>query len=256
MAQTLKRLKDSDAPPRESIPPGLGMFVQRISLRNFLVTAVGILAFLLFADLLGLLSRYALGHPSVYGLVPLFDFWGEATIPTFYNTSLLVLNSLLFFIVWKVHRQAGEKAGFWGLFSVVFCFLAIDEHTGIHEKLNEALSSLHLTGAFHFAWIIPYSLLALVLGLAGIPTLLRLETIIRIRLFCAGLVYVFGAVGMEAFEALHRTASGVDRDFVMDLLVAGEETFEMLGLIMCAYSLLLILINQPQSKRSIVQLNP
>ncbi|OAI47495.1 hypothetical protein AYO43_04380 [Nitrospira sp. SCGC AG-212-E16] len=232
------------------------MFVQRISLRNFLVTAVGILVVLLSADLLGLVSRYAFGHPSVYGLVPLFDFWGEANIPTFYNTSLLVLNSLLFFIVWKVHRQAGEKAGYWGLFSVVFSFLAIDEHAGIHEKLNEALSALHFTGAFHFAWIIPYSLAALAFGLAGIPTLLRLETSIRIRLFCAGLVYVLGAVGMEAFEGLHRTASGVERDFIMDLLVAGEETLEMLGLIMCAYSLLLIIINQVQGKQLIFLLNP
>lgn len=256
MVPGLKILKNSDARPRESISPGAGMLVQRISLRTFLVTAVGILVALLIADLLGLLSRYGLGHSSVYGLVPLFDFWGENNIPTFCNTSLLVLNSLLFFIVWKLHRQAGMKAGFWGLLSVVFCFLAIDEHSGIHENLNGALSVLHLTGSFHFAWIIPYSLGTLALGLAGIPALLRLDTTIRSWLFCAGLVYVFGAVGMEAFEGLHRTATGVDRDLVMDLLVACEETFEMLGLIMCAYSLLLILINQPHGKRWIIQLNP
>jgi len=197
-----------------------------------------VVAFLLAADVAGLVSRYAFGHGQLFGLIPLFDLWDEANVPTLASTLLIFLNAGLLFVVSDLERRAGRPTGAWRLLAFVFCFLGCDESAQIHEKIGEILAVWHFSGPLYFAWIIPYSLATAALGFVLLPVLRRMQPRVRMWMLLAGAVYVAGAVGFEALEGMRQTATGVARDLGMDLLVAAEETLEMLGQVILVYPLL------------------
>jgi len=77
--------------------------------RKIFVVLLSIIGFLLFANIMGLVSIYVFDHDTVFGLVKLFAFREEENIPTLYSSlQLIVASSLLAFIAYK-NRSIGEN---------------------------------------------------------------------------------------------------------------------------------------------------
>ena len=205
-------------------------------------------------------------HLRVEALTQLVDLDLEANLPTFFNVSLFFIAAALFYL----HGKAadGGKRGGWMLMAAVFVFLGIDEGSQIHEKFM--LFTLRLLGNgkqdggdlgwFYYAWVIPYGLAAIGLVLMLSRWLFSLMPATRRGLIISGAVYCFGAVFMEmAGVKVARTLPYQDPSLFPWLPCASyddpsscwlymepryiilytlEETFEMIGLILCIRYLL------------------
>ena len=123
-----------------------------------------ILLFLIGAQIIGLIMAYGFGHRRLFGLIPLFNFNTEQNIPTLFNTLLFILNSALFFFIWRAQGTTHKSRWIWLFLSVIFLFLAVDESCEIHEKLSTPFhETFYTSGLLYFAWVIPYGIAALLL---------------------------------------------------------------------------------------------
>jgi hypothetical protein len=201
--------------------------------------------FLIFAAVMGLLSVYVLGYDYVFGLIDLFNLNNENNLPTFFSALLLLVCSLLLFVIASFRKSAGQPAGYWLGLALIFLFLSIDEDASIHEVLIVPLRTmLEVSGPFYYAWVIPYGLVVLAIGVAYIPFLFRLPRDIRRLIVIAGSLYVSGALGVELIEGWYYAAHDETEDLVYELLVTFEESLEMLGTIVFCYALLLFLADE------------
>ena len=194
---------------------------------------------LVLASLAGSFSTYVLGHPRLFGLVRLFSLDAEANIPTWYAAiSLLACSVVLAAIAYTQPKEATPKTGDWRFLSIIFLFLSIDELASIHELLIEPLrTGLGTSGIFHFAWVIPYSGLVLLLGIKYLKFLTQLPAQTRRAFVLAGAIYIGGALGMEMVDGLYASLYG-EQNFTYAFLTTIEETLEMLGIVVFLHALL------------------
>lgn len=200
--------------------------------------------FLFFANLIALLMKYVLGHGLVFGLVPFFDFDEEKNAPTFFTTCLFLINAVLFLGLWKVERITNKPQKLWILFSIIFCFLAIDEDCMLHERLILPLESLlNTSGFFLFAWIIPYGIAFILLAIFGIPILWRIERSIRFWFVISAVIFITGAIGFEMIGGKYLEMMDIvgEGDIVYKFITTFEESLEMIGLIVLIFALLLLI---------------
>jgi hypothetical protein len=201
--------------------------------------------FLIFAAVMGLLSVYVLGYDYVFGLIDFFNLNNENNLPTFFSALVLLLCSLLLFVIASSRKSSGQPAGYWLGLALIFLFLSIDEDASIHEVLIVPVRTmLEVSGPFYYAWVIPYGLVVLAIGVAYIPFLFRLPRNIRRLIVIAGSVFVSGALGVELIEGWYYAAHDETEDLVYELLVTLEESLEMLGTIVFCYALLLFLADE------------
>ncbi len=195
---------------------------------------------LVLANATGLFFSFALGHNHVHGLVPLFDMSRERNVPTWFSSVLLLMGSALLAVVGRGTKQAGNRDHRWWIaLALIFLFLAVDESLSFHEKLNRPFATEHeAEGVFHYAWVIPYGVLVLVLGLLSLRFLLRLPSATRLRLVVAAALYVGGAVGMEMLAGVIAVHSGSEESLAGHVATAFEESLEMSGVIVMIYALL------------------
>jgi hypothetical protein len=197
--------------------------------------------FLFLANLIALLMKYVLGHEYVFGLVPFFDFDEEKNAPTLFSTCLFLINAILFLGLWKVERITSKPQKFWILLSVTFCFLATDEFCMLHERIIFPLGSLlNTSGFFLFAWIIPYGIAVVLLGILGIPVLWRIERRIRFWFGLSAVIFITGAIGFEMIGGKYLDEMDMigKKDIVYALMTTSEELLEMIGLIILIFALL------------------
>lgn len=67
----------------------------------------------------------------------------EANIPTWFATLLLFATSLTSYLIYALeHKKNSGTAlsSFWLAFSCIFCFLSLDEASGLHEMVTSALN--------------------------------------------------------------------------------------------------------------------
>ena len=127
-----------------------------MSPRKILVILVSIIGFLLFANLMGLVSRYVFDYDKVNGLIGLFDFDKEGNLPTLYSSLQLIVVSLLLWIVGAKHKSNDEVCIPWFALAVIFLFLAVDETAQIHERIGRLVQTeFEPTGLLSFACVIP-----------------------------------------------------------------------------------------------------
>lgn len=135
------------------------------------------------------------GDDRLYGLVYVFGLGAERNVPTLYSTLALLVGAGLLMLI---ARHSKTDRLYWWVLGGTFVFLALDEMMGFHEKLVGPVgNALKTSGAFHYAWIIPYGLAVLAFGIAFSRFLLRLPRHTAIRFVVAGAIFVAGAVGME-----------------------------------------------------------
>src|SRR5690606_4741708 len=98
----------------------------------------------------------------------------EGSVPTLYASVLLLLNAILFFVLFRVTEPAYSRS-VWLVLSLVFCFLAVDEYAVLHERLSDPVRErLGVDGYLYFAWVIPYAIGVALLALIVVPSIWRL----------------------------------------------------------------------------------
>jgi len=201
------------------------------------------IAILLPAQILAQVFKYMLGRNMVYGFVPLFNMNTEATLPAYYSALLLLTSAVLLgFIARWSRAQQKPFARHWKLLAYIFLFLSVDEACLLHEKIGFNLMRFarfsELDGLFHYVWVIPYLILAVVVATFYIPFLRHLPSRLSTLFVVAGVIYVTGAIGMEMVYGLYIKGSAQENQFASGLLSTVEETMEIVGISVFVYALL------------------
>lgn len=171
-------------------------------------------------------------------LLPLFNLDVEGNIPSVFATGLWLINAALFFLIWKAQRFHSRRPWFWLFLSGLFCFLALDELSSIHEELVPSLrSALGASGLFSFAWIIPYGFGVMLLAMLFIPVARKMDPRVLFWYGAAAMIFVAGSIGLEMCEGKY--LENHPRDMSYFYLMTAEESLEMAGLAMLAYASLL-----------------
>ena len=167
------------------------------------------------------------------------DLDTEASLPTWFSASLMLLCALaLLFIAARARQDGLWKAMPWFLLAAMFLALSLDEIATFHEWASAALSSrIENTGLFYFAWAAP----ALVLCLAGLacfmPFIVEFKGLDRVLLIGSAAVFLLGAIGMEMLGGAAAEAGGVNT-LHYRVLTTIEESLEYAGLLIFLYFLL------------------
>ena len=177
-------------------------------------------------------------------LLKKLDLDSEANnLPTWFQSSILLLSSFLLLTIAAVRRNIGAgDVRFWMLLGGVFAYLSLDESISIHEQMTVPLRSvMPAHGVFFFAWVIPALLLVGAVFLLCVKTLWSLSVRTRLLMMASGALYMFGAVGMEMvggsyYEVNIEATKVVDMTYVVFTTI--EESFEMAGIVLFVFTLL------------------
>ena len=219
------------------------MISKPISLKPLSVMHIlsGVTVFLVIASLTGQLLAAFLGHPSIFGLVPLFNVNIESNIPTFYATFLLLIVTLFLVLITLLEKSRnGVDIVYWRNLSCIFFCMAVDEFVSLHEMLviplRRLLGTEHL-GMFYFTWVIPGMLVVLVFTLYFLRFWLSLELKTRQTFFVAGVLFISGCIGMEMIGGWYADIHGTET-LVYSLLTTVEESLEMCGVLVFIWGLM------------------
>jgi len=229
----LHRVESRASRPSDALTCTIQLSPQRI------VWGLALIIFALaFASALGLWSKYFLNHDVVFGLIRLFDLNGDANIPTWYSSSLLLLCALLLAIIG--HAQKGHHdlyARHWQVLALIFLYISLDEAARIHKLTMPLREAVRLPGLLYDAWAIPGGGILLILGFFYPRFLVALPAKTRRLFVVAESVYVSGAMGVEMVEG---SLAGLYREqrFLLLILANIEEIGEIVGTALFLYALL------------------
>lgn len=212
--------------------------------KHILFALLIIIGALLVANLIGIWIVHFTRHDYAFGLITLFNFNAERSVPAFYSASALFASACLLALVGGRERQLGHPSLVWFGLAVVFAFLSLDEIAALHERLNVPVREyLSVSGIFHFAWVIPYGVAVLLLAAIYFPFLLRLPRRSAWLFVAAGTLFVVGAIGVELFGGQHSEIHGRGT-LTYALLYTLEELLEKLGVAVFIYALCDYIVRQ------------
>lgn len=162
-------------------------------------------------------------------LLDRFDLDGEATVPSWFDASLLLINAIVLGLIARDTRIAGDRWWkHWAALSAVFVLASMDEAAAFHELLNPALGAVFPPdGVLSIGWWAPAIIVVIVAGVVFTPFLRSLDTEVRTRMLWALGIFVGGALGVEIVESFLPQDGGS----ALVALYALEEGMEFLGLI-------------------------
>jgi hypothetical protein len=170
-------------------------------------------------------------------LYHLFNLDGERPVPTLFSCMLILINAVLLALIASVVIARRQRfALFWLTLAAIFVYLAIDEGSKIHEEALDFLIPLLGIHFLHF-WVIPASVIMLGFVALYWPFVRALPPATRTLFIVSGIVYLSGALGLEAIGGVYAEAHG-KANFPYLLLANVEETAEMMGMILFSYALL------------------
>lgn len=214
-------------------------FTAKIMLKGFIL----IIAFLLLANILGLIAIHYFGIRQSYGVVEIFNFNTEKNIPTLYSSVCLIFSAILLFSIALLNKRKSLPYASWIVLSIIFLFLSIDEINSIHENLGGPTRALlNTSGLLYFAWVIPYGIALISFVGAYFEFLIKLPKKIRILFIFSGGLFVTGAIGLELLGGREFEING--NSLVYSLLYTCEESLEMLGIAFFNYALVSYLATQ------------
>lgn len=162
----------------------------------------------------------------------------ENSLPTWFSSILIFFNAAALALIAICAKAKNERDTiYWIVLAWVFLFLSADEVASLHERTSEPFrDALDASGAFFFAWVIPYGVGVLALALLYARFLLRLPRVTLVSFCAAGLIYLGGAIGMDMLGGViaenHDADHGV---YVVSMVI--EETFEITGLSLFFFAL-------------------
>lgn len=177
-------------------------------------------------------------YRSLILTIDLFSVNAEETIPTWYSTLLLFGAAVLLALIAVAKRTDRDHWRHWAGLAIIFVYLSMDEGAVIHEIVADSLqNTLTLTGYLTFGWQIIAAPLLIVFGIVYLRFLRQLPARTRNLFVLAGLIYVGGALIVEAISA---NQYALDGSITIPYLAIAtiEETGEMLGISLFIYALL------------------
>ena len=163
---------------------------------------------------------------------------GEANIPAWFSSSLLLVAALLLGIIAAAERDMRSRAIHWLVLGLIFLFLSLDETAQLHElSIVPIRDRIGASGFLYYAWILPAGVCVGVFVLAYLRFLLQLPARTRRLLLLAGAVYVGGALGVESLSGWQASLHG-EHSVGYHLVVTLEELCEMMGVVLLIYTLL------------------
>jgi hypothetical protein len=208
--------------------PKVRLVVRRCAVvRLFTVT----IAILIFLNLVSQLAKYQFAHPTLYGLVPLFDVNAESNLPTWYQSIALLLASALLALISAGERSRGARfATHWLVLSLIFLILSLDEVAMLHERAGEALSRvLGRSGGLASTWIVLGAVAVTAVGAAYFRFMLDLPWRDRLQVIAAAALFVGGALGIEVIGTLLYADPATRASPSFAALVTIEEILEKVG---------------------------
>ena len=223
----------------------------RVSAAAVAATLAAIVTLLVLADASGVVATYYFGHPTVLGLVPLFDLDRELNVPSWYSASALLMCAAALAVVAATKRRSSDRyAWHWAGLAVGFLYLSADEGAGIHEVIGPLFAgvgrwlTLHVSSYFRYlsaypvyTWVLPASAAAAIIGLSYLRFLLALPRRTAVLFVLSAMTYLGGAVGVEVIGARHTFLFG-QQDPVYSALVILEESMEMSSIALFLYAVL------------------
>jgi len=160
-----------------------------------------------------------------------FGLSEERNIPTLFSSVILLASSMLLgYIAYLTRLTGGRYIMYWAVLSLGFLFLSIDETAYIHETLSEAVAG----------WVFVVAPFVILFFLFYIRFFLHLPRSTKLYFLSAGLLFIGGAFFLEYIGSWRRSIA--DENSVAQIYLAFttvEESFEMFGIIVFVYALLL-----------------
>lgn len=170
-------------------------------------------------------------------LIRLTDLKEEVSIGTWYASSVLLLASLLLLIIALIEQKAdGLHVNHWKILSIIFLFLSLDEAASIHEIGDSLHDTLGIYTKTTFLWTLPYTILLIIFIISYYKFLINLPKKTRNLFVVSGGIFIAGALGLELVAA---GLQQLDLANIVPITVLIEEFFEMLGITVFIYALVL-----------------
>lgn len=224
---------DSRSRESPSVSDGDEIVISPTAVLRFALTATGIVL------AVHLLVQVAIRIIDPDWTFRLFDVGQEMSIPTWFSQILLWTGAILAFITGLVERDRDGPAHHWLFISLLMVYASMDEGAAIHELLIvPSRNVLGTSGSWlHFAWVVPFSLIVLIL----IAILFRfwrgLPSDTRWLLALSAAIFVSGAIGLEIAGAPLAADERVESVAYL-LIYTVEEALEMVGASIFLFALL------------------
>ena len=177
-------------------------------------------------------------------LIKLFNVNLEANLPTYFSALVLLADAILLALIAYRKKALGENFWHWIGLSTMFVFISLDEMIQIHEQFRAPMEALFNTsGILYFAWFIPYVAMVIILGIAYFKFMMRLPKKILQLFILAAVVFISGAVVMEAISGMHAEVHG-EETLTYALMYTFEEFLEMSGATIFLFALLKYISSQ------------
>ena len=211
------------------------------SIKSIVNTLLIMACMLIAASVAGQTMKYVFGHPTVHGLVRLFNVSQEQNIPTLFSVLLLVTCSILLSLIFCLHRK--QKAGlkmYWATLALGFVYMAVDEFTELHENFGLSVRPFigdQLHGFLYYSWVVPAFALIIFLSIFYSSFLFKLPKATRTNFIIAASIYLTGLIGIEMLGGHYHELHGRE-NLTYSIISTLEESLEMLGLILFIRALL------------------
>jgi hypothetical protein len=181
--------------------------------------------------------EHVFGHNQVFGLAPLFDLNGERTFPTMLAFIGFCSISLLALAAAQCSDLPADSVA-WRAIAVLGLWLGLDEALSFHEQFLDTARSIAVHPVMYYGWYLFYVPVVGVMLLPFVPFFRRLPRATTAGLLLAGLVFIGGAVGVEAFGGYvayqrhyfqAQEIAGLPVRAVYELEVLVEECMEFAG---------------------------
>ncbi|MBL3657625.1 hypothetical protein [Fulvivirga sediminis] len=201
-------------------------------------TLITCVILLLILSIVGNIVKYTTEYPDLEEhVIRLIDFDTEQNIPSYFSSLLLLSVSVLLIYIARSKKASSYYKQWFGL-GLIFAFLAIDEAVSIHEILIGPMRYFfNLDGMFYYAWVIPYGIIFLLIGIYYIKFLFSLPKSYTKKFIVSAAIFLLGALGMEMVGSSYVSSNG-GKDLTYGLLCTVEETLEMVGMSYFIYTLL------------------
>jgi hypothetical protein len=180
-------------------------------------------------------------------LAQLFNMDVENNVPTWYTAVLWLTCS---YVAAKAAIASADShprlVGYWWLVAFIAALLSMDEVASVHELVGTLAGSwiIHAVApgeVYNYSWLIAGVIFASVIFVLLLPFSWLLPRRVAGMLLIAGAIFMLGAVGMEAFTAaIHDEVVALKPgDRMWTIIIAAEESLEMLGVIVAIHAILL-----------------
>jgi hypothetical protein len=211
----------------KSQPDSTILYINPMKVFIFLMSVMVLLVLLsVFLNLLGILDI-----PVNKVVRRIFDLSEERNIPTLFSSVILLASSILLgYIAYLTRLTGGRYSMYWAVLSLGFLYLSIDETAYIHETFSEAVAG----------WVFVVAPFVILFFLLYIRFFLHLPRSTKLYFLSAGLLFIGGAFFLEYIGSWRRSIA--DENSVAQIYLVFtifEESFEMFGIILFVYALLL-----------------